>query len=106
MKLATPILVTECVFCSASLNYKNYVIPIIQLVAFFHQFYYCDLCFLRIDSSNPRLSTLRELFFAIRVEDENTKIQVFLMSSPDWSHNSNLILGVIFPPKNGARFKR
>ena len=70
MKLATPILVTECVFCSASLNYKNYVMPIIQLVAFFHQFYYCDLCFLRIDNSNSRLSTLRELFFGLRVEEK------------------------------------
>ena len=34
------------------------------------------------------------------------KIQVFLITPPDWSHNSNLILGVIFPPKNGVRFKR
>ena len=45
-------------------------IPIIQLVAFFHQFYYCDLCFLRIDNSNSRLSTLRGLFFALRVEEK------------------------------------
>ena len=43
-----------------------------------------------------------ELFFALRVEEENMKIQVFLMSWPDWIHNSNAILGVIFPPKNGA----
>ena len=37
---------------------------------------------------------------------KNTKIQVFWSPWPEWSHNSNLILGVIFPPKNGVRFKR
>ncbi len=34
------------------------------------------------------------------------KIQVFLITPPVRSHNSNLILGVISPPKSGARFKR
>ena len=38
--------------------------------------------------------------------EKNMKIQVFLITPPERSHNSNLILGVIFPPKSGARLKR
>ena len=38
--------------------------------------------------------------------DENMKIHGFCRKWPVWIHNNSLIFGVIFPPKNGARFKR
>ena len=48
-----------------------------------------------------------ELFFPLRVEEKkHENLGFFWEAERIGAMNSNLILGVIFPPKNGVRLKR